>query len=216
MSAAGCLIPTLMATQRRNTQFRDDGLAPNSAYLSTPANAHNPAGTIISVAPADLANVLVHSGDPNTSDTMWVRAFDGNDWSAWAPIYFATTAANVSYGVVVTLVNTGVVDTLVVQVAPGTPVVQIIPDVPLVAVAQPGPDTFLFHPNSGATAISHFDPSEDVIRFQGTSLADFAAVLDHTADNGHGDTVITYDAHSAITLEGVTRNMLHTSNFQLV
>src|ERR1041385_8758426 len=148
-----------------------------------------PAGTIISVAPADLANVLVHSGDPNTSDTMGVRAFEGNDWSAWAPIYFATTAANVSYGVV-TLVNTGVVDTLVVQVAPGTPVVQIIPDVPLVAVAQPGPDTFLFHPNSGATAISHFDPSEDVIRFQGTSLADFAAVLDHTADNGHGDTVI--------------------------
>ena len=83
-------------------QFRDDGLAPNSAYLSTPANAHNPAGTIITVAPTDLTSVLVHSGDPDTSDTIWVRAFDGSDWSAWAPIYFATTASNVSYGAVLT------------------------------------------------------------------------------------------------------------------
>ena len=95
---------------------------------------------------------------------------------------------------------------------PGRPVTLPIP----LPAAQPGPDTFLFHPNSGTTAISHFDPSEDVIRFQGTSLADFAAVLDHTADNGHGNAVITYDAHSAITLEGVTRDMLHASNFQLV
>ena len=87
---------------------------------------------------------------------------------------------------------------------------------PFVAAAQPGPDTFLFQPNSGTTTISHFDPAEDLIRFQGTSLADFTAVLGHTADNGHGDAVITYDAHSAITLEGVTRDMLHASNFQLV
>jgi hypothetical protein len=187
-------------------QFRDDGLAPNSAYLLTPANAHNPAGTIITVAPTDLTSVLVHSGDPDTSDTMWVRAFDGSDWSAWAPIYFATTASNVSYGAVITLVIAPLTPFVFVQIAPDT----------LVVAAQPGPDTFLFQPNSSTATISHFDPAEDLIRFQGTSLADFAAVLGHTADNGRGDAVITYDAHSAITLEGVTRDMLHASNFLLV
>jgi hypothetical protein len=87
-------------------QFRDSNPAANSAYLSTPDNAHWAANTDVTVAAANLDDVRVHSGGANTSDIMWVRAFDGTDWSNWAEIDFMTTAQNFSSGIVVTLANT--------------------------------------------------------------------------------------------------------------
>jgi hypothetical protein len=189
-------------------QFRDDGLAPNSAYLSTPSNTHVPDGTTITVAATDLTNVLVHSGDPNTSDTIWVRASDGSNWSAWAPIDFATTASNQAYGAVFmfTLVSGSV--PIVVEVS------ALVNALPI--FASPGPDTFVFNQNSTGAAIVHFDPSQDTIQFEGTSLTDFASVLSHTTDDGHGNAVIAYDAHNTVTLEGVTPAMLHPSDFHIL
>jgi hypothetical protein len=64
-------------------QFWDDGTAANSGYFWTPNNAHNPAGTAITVAASDLNNVWVQGGQTPGSETMYVRAFDGHDWSAW-------------------------------------------------------------------------------------------------------------------------------------
>jgi hypothetical protein len=64
-------------------QFWDGGTAPNSGYFWTPSNAHNPANTAITVAASDLSNVWVRGGQTGGSETMWVRAFDGTDWSAW-------------------------------------------------------------------------------------------------------------------------------------
>jgi hypothetical protein len=179
-------------------QFRDDGLAPNSAYLSTPSNTHVPDGTTLTVAATDLTNVLVHSGDPNTSDTVWVRASDGSNWSAWAPIDFATTASGQAYGSAVASV----------------PPPSIFPTLGI--LASPGPDTFVFNQNSIGLTIVNFDPSQDIIQFEGTSLTDFASVLSHTTDDGHGNTVIAYDAHNAVTLQGVTPAMLHPSDFHIL
>ena len=192
-------------------QFRDDGLAPNSAYLSTPSNTHVPDGTTLTVAATDLTNVLVHSGDPNTSDRMWVRASDGGDWSTWAPIDFATTASNQAYGssftvgVVVGVVAPELLPVVVVSAPPSPPI-----------LASPGPDTFVFNQNSTGTAIVNFDPSQDTIQFEGTSLTDFASVSSHTTDDGHGNAVIAYDAHNAVTLIGVTPAMLHPSDFHIL
>lgn len=88
-------------------QFRDSNPAANSAYLSTPDNAHWAANTNVTVAAANHDDVRVHSGGANTSDIMWVRAFDGANWSDWAEIAFRTDAQNVSSGVTVTLANSG-------------------------------------------------------------------------------------------------------------
>ena len=61
----------------------DGGTASDSGYFWTPSNYHNPAGTAITVAAADLNNVWIRGGQAAGSEMMWVRAFDGNDWSAW-------------------------------------------------------------------------------------------------------------------------------------
>jgi hypothetical protein len=198
-------------------QFRDDGLAPNSAYLSIPSNTHVPDGTTLTVAATDLTNVLVHSGDPNTSDTMWVRASDGGDWSAWVPIDFATTASNQAYGSVFTVAEVffGVVATEPLPDLDPTVVVVSAPPPPPI-LASSGPDTFVFNQNSTGAAIINFDPSQDTIQFEGTSLTDFASVLSHTTDDGHGNAVIAYDAHNAVTLVGVTSAMLHPSDFHFL
>jgi len=197
-------------------QFRDDGLAPNSAYLSTPSNTHVPDGTTLTVAATDLTNVLVHSGDPYTSDTIWVRASDGSNWSAWVPIDFATTASGQAYGVVITVpvpVVVGGGGVIAPELLPVV-VVSAPPSPPI--LASPGPDTFVFNQNSTGAAIVNFDTSQDTIQFEGTSLTDFASVLSHTTDDGHGNAVIAYDAHNAVTLQGVTPAMLHPSDFHIL
>ena len=64
-------------------QFFDGGAATNSGYFWTPSNFHNPAGIPVTVAATDLNNVWIRGGQVTGSETMWVRAFDGTDWSAW-------------------------------------------------------------------------------------------------------------------------------------
>ena len=59
------------------------GADANSGYFWTPGNAHHAANTTIEVAASDLANVWVRGGTSAGSETMWVRAFDGTDWSDW-------------------------------------------------------------------------------------------------------------------------------------
>ncbi|MBR1142394.1 M10 family metallopeptidase [Bradyrhizobium sp. AUGA SZCCT0431] len=64
-------------------QFWDGGSGANSAYFWTPNNYHHAAGTEITVAASDLANVWIRGGTAGGSETMFVRAFDGTGWSAW-------------------------------------------------------------------------------------------------------------------------------------
>ena len=64
-------------------QFWDGGGGASSAYFWTPGNSHWAAGIAIDVAAADLNNVWVQGGGATGAETMYVRAFDGIDWSAW-------------------------------------------------------------------------------------------------------------------------------------
>ncbi len=75
-------------------QFWDGNSGANTGYFSTADNAHQPAGTAITVNAADLASVSVHGGAAAGTETMYVRAFDGKDWSAWDSFSLNTTAAN--------------------------------------------------------------------------------------------------------------------------
>ncbi|GIQ72335.1 hypothetical protein [Bradyrhizobium sp. RD5-C2] len=72
-------------------QFWDSGTAATSAYFWTPTNSHWAANTTIDVSAADLANVWVQGGSTTGSETMWVRAFDGTDWSNWDTFTLTST-----------------------------------------------------------------------------------------------------------------------------
>jgi serralysin len=81
-----------------------------------------------------------------------------------------------------------------------------------------GADTFVFNPAFGKDTITDFHAGEDIIRFDHTIFADAASVLSHTADDGHGNAIITLDANNTITLQNVTTATLqqHQSDFHIV
>lgn len=73
-------------------EFWDSGTAATSGYFWTPSNDHWAANTTISVAATDLETVWFRAGKTAGSETVWVRAFDGKDWGAWAQATFTTQA----------------------------------------------------------------------------------------------------------------------------
>ncbi len=76
------------------TQYRfwDSGAEATSGYFWTPDNAHHAADTAITVNAADLGNVWFRGGQTDGTETLWVQAFDGSDWSEWRPFNVATNA----------------------------------------------------------------------------------------------------------------------------
>lgn len=74
-------------------QFWDSGAGADSGYFWTSTNAHWAANTVIDVNASDLSNVWVRGGTDNTSETMWVRANDGNGWGNW-DLFTLTTHDN--------------------------------------------------------------------------------------------------------------------------
>ena len=73
-------------------QLWDSGTGASSGYIWTPDNAHQPAGSAITLLAADLDNAWVRGGQAAGSETMWVRAFDGTDWGAWDALTLTTHA----------------------------------------------------------------------------------------------------------------------------
>jgi hypothetical protein len=71
-------------------QFVDQGSAAGSAQFWTPSG-YLAAGDTLTVAATDLANVWVGGSSLTGSETMYVRAFDGTDWSAWDPFTLTST-----------------------------------------------------------------------------------------------------------------------------
>jgi len=82
-----------------------------------------------------------------------------------------------------------------------------------------GNDIFAFNANFGKDIITDFEAgpgASDVIQFDHTLFADFNAVLAHTADDGHGNTVITYDQNNSIILEHVLKANFAANDFLFV
>jgi hypothetical protein len=74
-------------------QFYDAGTDADSGYFWTPTNNHVAANTTLEVDAADLGNVWVKGGSTGGTESMWVRAFDGNEWGNW-DIFTLTTIQN--------------------------------------------------------------------------------------------------------------------------
>src|ERR1043166_4664664 len=64
-------------------QLWDSGTDPTSGHFAIGGIAQ-PANQAIALGAADLANTQWLAGNSNGIETVWVRAYDGSDWSAWA------------------------------------------------------------------------------------------------------------------------------------
>jgi hypothetical protein len=75
-------------------------------------------------------------------------------------------------------------------------------------------DTFVFNFASvGNATVTNFHAATDTLQFSSQLFANVQAALNATQDDGHGNTLITLDAHDAITLSGVVKAQLHASDF---
>jgi hypothetical protein len=74
-------------------QFVDTGTAAGSGRLWTPSGGYQPVNSNLTVYAADLGTVSVEGGTVSGSETMYVRAFDGRDWSVWDPFTLTTVGA---------------------------------------------------------------------------------------------------------------------------
>lgn len=74
-------------------QFWDGGTGSTSACIwSDIGGGQQAPSTAITVAASDVSKIWIHGGSTTGSDTMYVRAFDGHDWSAWDS--FTVTSQN--------------------------------------------------------------------------------------------------------------------------
>jgi len=62
------------------------------------------------------------------------------------------------------------------------------------------------------TTITNFHPDTNTIEIDHI-FADFHELLAGAQDDGHGNAVITADAHDSITIKNVTVSQLHQSDF---
>lgn len=81
-----------------------------------------------------------------------------------------------------------------------------------------GADTFIIKSGQGSDRITDFEAGKaglDVIQLNKAVLKNFADVLSHSSETRAGDLVIKYGA-ATITLEGIAKADLHTSDFLFV
>jgi Ca2+-binding RTX toxin-like protein len=79
-------------------------------------------------------------------------------------------------------------------------------------VAGKGPDTFAFEPGFGNDAVVNFSVGKDVLQFNPSLLANFAAAMVDAKQVG-SNTVLTVDSHDSVTLQNVNLTSLTSSNF---
>jgi hypothetical protein len=71
-------------------------------------------------------------------------------------------------------------------------------------------DNFVFAPNFGQAAISHFTPGVDSRQIDHAIFASLYVLFAAVHDDSHGNAVITDAAHDTITIENVTTAQLRT------
>ena len=98
---------------------------------------------------------------------------------------------------------------------PGPAPSQIVASAPNQTLTGTGAsNSFVFNfANIGHDTVTDFHPGTDTLQFGGAIFASAQAALNATLDDGHGNTVITLDAHDAITLSGVVKAQLHVADF---
>ena len=76
------------------------------------------------------------------------------------------------------------------------------------------PETFSYAPGFGQATIANFNGDQDTVQFAPGMFASFNSLISHAAAMGD-NTVITTNTHDTLTLQGVTPDQLHASDFHL-
>ena len=78
-------------------------------------------------------------------------------------------------------------------------------------------DSFVFNFKAiGSDIVTGFQPGADLLQFGQSIFANAQAAFDALHDDGHGNTVVTLDAHDTVTLGGVLKAQLHVGDFHVV
>jgi hypothetical protein len=64
--------------------------------------------------------------------------------------------------------------------------------------------------------VTNFNAAADTLQFSSSLFANAQAALNAITDDGHGNAVVTLDAHDTITLSGVAKAQLHITDFHFV
>jgi hypothetical protein len=137
----------------------------------------------------------------NLSNSTWTVTNDGN---GGANVVDPPAPANLA-----------VVPTAVLNQAASSTIVVSGPNQMLTGNAAS--DTFAFNfANVGHTTVTDFHPTTDMLQFNSQLFANVQAALNATHDDGHGNTVVSLDAHDTITLSGILKAQLHASDFHFV
>ena len=100
---------------------------------------------------------------------------------------------------------------------PGPAANQVVATAPNQTLTGTGTSNFVFNfPTVGQDIVTNFHPSTDTLQFSSPIFATAQAALNATQDDGHGNTVITVDAHDAIVLSGVLKAQLQAADFHFV
>jgi hypothetical protein len=99
--------------------------------------------------------------------------------------------------------------------APATAIVASVPNQTLTGGS--GSNAFVFNfAGIGHDTVTNFHPATDTLEFGSAPFTNAQVALNAMQDDGHGNTVVTLDAHDAITLSGVLKAQLHASDFHFV
>lgn len=78
------------------------------------------------------------------------------------------------------------------------------------------PDNFVFNfANVGQATVTNFHADTDVLEVKASLFANLQAVLDATHDDANGNAVVALDSQDSITLAGVAKAQLHSTDFHL-
>jgi hypothetical protein len=182
----------------------------------------------------DLADINHHSSSFNELFNSVTDTLTVSDGTNTAVINFAGTVGNLSFADDGNLVGgvTGTSGTIVYDPPSNTQTIGAI------VMHDPGPvassnivatgpnqtltgfsasDNYVFNFASlGHAEVTDFHPQSDFLQFKTSIFANASTVLNATQDDGHGNAVITIDAHDTITLGGVSKAQLHAADFHIL
>jgi hypothetical protein len=191
-------------------------------------------GTLAHSDQIDLADINHHSASFNESFNSVTDTLTVSDGTNTAVVHFAGTVGNLNFADDGSLVG-GVAGTsgTIVYDPPGN-----TPTVGPIVMHDPGPavstnivatgpnqtfagfsasDNYVFNfAGIGHAEVTDFHPQSDFLQLKTSIFANASAVLNATQDDGHGNAVITIDAHDTITLAGISKVQLHAADFHIL
>lgn len=184
----------------------------NASHFTGTISGFTGNGTLAGSDQIDLKNINFNSASFSESFDSSTGTLSVNDGTNSASLHFngSYSPANFSF------VSDGNGGTIVYDPPASSPAATtIIATVPNETLTGDGNgNVFVFNFSGfGDDMVRNFHPETDTLRLSSSLFASVQAILDATHDDGHGNAVITVDAHDTITLAGILKANLSALDF---